>query len=198
MGEIHQFREIEDYVKTLSLNVENKFSNFLIYNYENINWDHYDRLSTYRQSYFEVTLDLTEGCNSLIDQFELPSITNRLTLISPHRLQTIKPHGDLKKPHKGYGILFKPEFIHAHSTNSNFLKDLPFFSHFNSPAISLEKNEINNVLNIIREIKREHDAGSTSSKQIIRHYLNILFLKAKQNYSASAYKARSISREQEI
>ena len=198
MSQIYKFREITDYIRALNFNIENKFSDFLIYHYEKINWDQINRLSKYRHEYFEITLDVTKGCDFSVDQFELPYVTNRLTLISPDRLQTIKTYSEIKEPSKGYGILFKPEFIQADSANGSFLKDFPFFNHLNSPSVTLEENDVDLFINIIRNIKHEHDSGSTLSTQIIRHYLNVLFLKAKQNYPHIANKAKIVSREQEI
>lgn len=198
MPQINTFREIDDYITTLGLNVKAKRSDFLVYNYEHANWEHYDRLSTYRQDYFEINLDISKGCNSLVDQFKLPAIANRLTLISPHRLQTTGSHDEVEDACKGYGILFKPEFIDADPANPHFLKDFPFFSHLNPPAISLNKEEANLLGDIIRKIKYEYDAHSALCNEIIKNYLNILFLKAKELYSSPSSRFKKTGRKQQI
>ncbi|SHF09188.1 AraC-type DNA-binding protein [Fodinibius roseus] len=198
MSQINIFREIDDYIRTLDLNVEAKRSDFLVFDYEHANWEHYDRLSTYRQHYFEINLDITKGCDSHVDQFELPTITNRLTLISPHRLQTTGSHEEMENACKGYGMFFKPEFIHANPANNTFLKDFPFFSHLNPPVISLNNDEIDLLADIIRKLKYEYDTRSVFSKEIIKNYLNILFLKAKELYSSPSNRYKNTSRNQQI
>lgn len=165
MSQILRFQEIDDYVRISNLNVESRFSDFLVYNFENANCADCDRLTSYRQSYFEINLDITEGCDSIVDQFKLPSISNRLTLISPNRLNTLIPHQKQKEKYKGYGIFFKPEFIHAGHTSGNFLKDFPFFNHFNSPSVSLKNDEIGSFVDIISNI--EHGYGKNGLTSII-------------------------------
>lgn len=198
MSQVQQFREIDDLISTLDLDVDKKFPDFLIYDYEQINHNNFCRLSVFRQNYFEINLDITEGCDSLVDQFELPPVNNRLTFISPHRLQTIKSDAEMNESYKGYGLLFKPEFIDTGANNNNLLKDFPFFSHRNAPAISLEEDEVVPFLEIIRQIKQEHDADGLFGKEIIKNYLNILFLKAKKTYSDTDATIKEVSREQEI
>lgn len=198
MSQINTFREFDDYISTLELQVEPKRSDFLVYDYEHANWEHYDRLSTYRQNYFEINLEITKGCNSLVDQFELPAITNRLTLISPYRLQTMGSPEEVEQACKGYGIFFKQDFIDADPANTHFLKDFPFFSHLNSPAISLSKEEASLLTDIIRKIKYEYDTRSAFSNEIIKNYLNILFLKARELYSSPSSTLKNTGRKQQI
>lgn len=198
MPQINTFREIGDLIKTLDLNVETKRSDFLVFDYEHAKWDNYDRLSTYSQHYFEINLDITKGCNSVVDQFELPTITNRLTLISPHRLQTTGSHEEIENTCRGYGIFFKPEFIDADLANTHFLKNFPFFSHLNSPAISLNISEASLLADIIQKIKHEYDTHGIYSKEIIKNYLHILFLKAKEFYSFPSSSLKNTGRKQQI
>ena len=198
MSHIQQFREISDYIKTLNLKLESRLPDFLIYSYENINHDGFAQLSAYRQHYFEINFEITEGCHMKVDQFDLRSAANRITLVSPHRLQTIQTHTAAEGPHEGYGILFSPEFISTNAGNASFLRDFPFFSPLNSPAITLKKNEVAYFNDIIRKIQYEYDHYNEFSKDIIKNYLHILFLKAKKNYYQPTDHLNTISREQEI
>jgi len=198
MSRIYKFNEISDFIRTQNLNVENKFPDFFIYNYEQIDWDRINQLSKYRHDYFEITLDKTKTCDFWVDQFEIPYVESRLTLISPDRLQTVTTYGAKKKSSKGYGMFFKPEFIQADFINRNVLRDFPFFSHFNTPVLILTEHDFNFFANIIQNIKYAYDRAESSSIQIIRHYLYILLLSAQQHYSPSSNKPGAVNREQEI
>jgi len=199
MAQIHKFQEIEDYIRTQNLNIQNKFHHFFIFDYEMINWSQYNPLPIYRQDYFEIALDVTAGCYISVDQFEIPSVKNRLTLISPDRLQTIKRYGSMNKSFKGFGLFFKPEFFQTAAANGHLFKKFPFFSPLNSPSVMLEDKDLGFFVDIIGKIKKEYDSNSLFSMEIIRHYLSILFLKAKQHYSkADDDKTDSLNREQLI
>lgn len=96
-------------------------------------------------------------------------------------------------------MFFRPEFIGADPVNGNLLQDFPFFSHLNTPFISLEKNEVDLFTDIIGRIQHEYEDEHTYSREIIKNYLHILFLKAKQNYPDPASQpANGVSRELEI
>lgn len=198
MRQILQFNEISDYISAMNLNLNSRYSDFFIYDYEKADPESCSLLTTFRQNYFEVTLDASEGCSTLVDQFELPTVENRLTLISPHRLQTFQPAPVPDKPHKGYGIFFKPDFINTEPGDTSFLKDYPFFSHFNAPFISLGKDEMVFYKDIIRKIQYEYENNGSFSRDIIKNYLNILFLKAKGSYPDSGHEIKSRSRDREI
>lgn len=183
MNKILHFNEIDDYLNAMNLNVESRYPDFLIYDYQTQHPDACTELQPFRQNYFEVSLEISKGCSSSVDQYELPPIENRLTLISPHRLQKMGTHNvQPDKSHMGYGIFFKPEFISTVSDNNRFVRDFPFFSYLNAPYISLEKKETAVYEDLIRKILAEQEIKSSYSRKIIQSYLNILFLKVKESY----------------
>jgi AraC family transcriptional regulator, transcriptional activator of pobA len=182
MDSILHFNEISDYANTMNLNVENRYSDFLIYNYQTLHPDACSELRPFRQNYFEITLELSKGCHFTVDRFELVPTENRLTLISPHRLQKYGGQSTSGSSHKGFGIFFKPEFIGTITGNNRFIRDFSYFSHLNAPHISLKKEETDVYEDLVQNIFSEYEANSSHSREIIQSYLNILFLKAKENY----------------
>lgn len=205
MKNLLEFTEIADYMATMNLGVESKFPDLLVYDYEQMNPEACTQLPAFRQNYFEVTLGITQSCISLIDQFELPKVKNQLLLISPHRLQTYQSNSEYPaevshRNCKGYGIFFKPEFIGSTSGNRQFLNDFPFFSHLNAPFISLENQEADFYSDIIQKILGEYKNNDIHSRDIIRKYLDILLMKARQLYpqTGSFLQNHVPSREREI
>ncbi len=200
MSPIRQFRQINDLIQTVQLKVAHKRPDFLIYDYEQVSHEGFAQLSAYRQHYFEITFEITEGCHLKVDQFDLPAAENRLTFLSPHRLLTLQTASSTPadRPHQGYGILFGPEFIQTDSQHPGFLRDFPFFHPLNLPAVSLQKNEVGYFKDIIYKIQYEYEHDSTFSQDIIRNYLNILFFKAKEQYQKAPNLSNPVSREQAI
>jgi AraC family transcriptional regulator, transcriptional activator of pobA len=198
MDSILQFDEITDYVHAMNLNTESRKPDFFIYDYKTQHPESCSLLHPFRHNYFEIALETTRSCDLSVDQFETPEAESRLTLISPHRLQTLRCAANNGQPHHGYSILFKPEFISTNSVHSRLLKDFPFFSHLNTPFISLDRKQSNFFEDLIRKIQVEHENYSTHSHQIIQHYLNILFLKAGESYQPADSPKPLKNRDREI
>lgn len=205
MNEVMEFINLDDYAAAMNLEMEIKFPDFLVYDYEQMNPEACNQLTAFRQNYFELTLELTQSCTSLIDQFELPETRNQLLLISPHRLQAFKSNlestaEEIHKNCKGFGIFFKPEFIGSILENRRFLNDFPFFSHLNAPFISLKNQDVDFYSDIIQKILSEYQNNDIYSRDIIRKYLDILLMKARQLYPESGSIPQNVvpSREWEI
>ena len=194
MQQIHQFKEISDHLRTRNLQIQEKLSDFVVYNWEEVNHDACADELPYRNHYFEIVLELASGCGLNVDQFEFPSTEGKLFFISPYRLQSC--NGDHNGGiGKGFTILFKPEFIHMSSPR---LQDFPFFDHFNSPGISLGEKEVNDMLELFAKIQLEYNNYGVYSREIIKNYLNILLLKGQSFYQYQLPSSGSISRDREI
>jgi AraC family transcriptional activator of pobA len=188
MTRVPPIQQINDYLKAINVHVTKPLNDFLVIDYGNLNLEHAVWLNTFRLGCFEVNLDLTPGCPIRVDSFELLSVANRLSLISPYRLQTtLSTAAPVKKelPHKGYGIFFSPGFMYGNFADQHLAKDLPFFSPFNTPTIYLNQATVGLFIDIIHKIQHEQDHFGAVSQEIIKSYLNILFLKAKQHYQNS-------------
>jgi AraC family transcriptional regulator, transcriptional activator of pobA len=195
---VQYFREISDCLKICRFPFESTLDGFVIYKYDDVELDSWIHLPVFRQNFYEICLEITQGCNFSIDQFEVPVSDNRLSFISPHRLYSIEPKSDDQKPLQGFSILFTQEFLGGQPANGQFFTDFPFFNHFNSPFISLEKSEADAFTEVFTKIYQEYKSRDGYSKDIILHYLNVLFLLGKRLYRNAARRSISVGREQEI
>lgn len=203
MKKVPRLQQITDYIKAIDVQVETRFSDFLIINYAQLDLRHVNWLPAYRPGYFEINLDLTAGCSIRVDEFQLTGVANRLTLISPQRLLVSMPTHTTITDHvfnhgfKGYSIFFNADFIQADIHNNNFLSAFPFFNPMKTPSLSLNDRETGQFIDIFNKIQYEYDNDAVFSKDIIKSYLNILFLKAKQYYHHTQAPV-AVSRELEI
>lgn len=199
MSAVHKFTEIDQYLAANKLNISTKFSDFLIYDWESVNWDTCLDDLPYRSHYFEVLLEEDAGCSLAVDQFNFTSVPGQYSLffISPYRLQSCQ-NSEEPIPHKGFSILFKPTFLHLHPSNTQFIRDFPFFDHANSPKISLPADHAADIVDLFHKIKYEYDNPHIVSRDIIKSYLHILMLKGKLLYDHQIQPTIGNSREQEI
>ena len=197
MASVIQFQHIDDFVERLQLGIRPKQSGFFILKYEHIPYECFENLEAYRQNYFEITLDVSQACSIRVDQFELPSQENRLTLVSPHRLQKILPQNISPDNCKGYSLFISPQFLGGAPGNYEFFKDFPFFDHLNFPAIVLERHDMTELYDLAGKIHYEYEQAGEWSADIIKNYLNILLLKAKQKYPIDSPRL-PLGRDQEI
>lgn len=185
-------------MKAVNVQVPRRLNDFLVVDYGSMDLKEVEWLQAFSLGCFEINLDLTPGCPIRVDTFELASAANRLMLVSPYRLQSSLPHTVPKTgSHKGYGIFFTPEFIYGNFGGESLAKDFPFFSPFNTPSLYLSNETAGLFIDIINKIQYEHDHYGVFSKEIIKNYLNVLFLKAKQYYH-NPRMLPSLNRETEI
>lgn len=98
---IKDYKNIDDYLWTSKLGVEKKLSDFIVYNNEDVSHNALISQKSYRHHYFEISLDISEGCSFQIDNFKFPLRGSRLMIISPRRLQTNISHRDLSQKVSG-------------------------------------------------------------------------------------------------
>jgi AraC family transcriptional regulator, transcriptional activator of pobA len=196
--QVQYFREISDCLKIYRFPFEYTLDGFFIYKYDEVDVDAWIHLPVFRQNFYEICLETSRGCNFTIDQFEVPASEYRLSFISPHRLYSVESKPDDQQPLQGFSILFTPEFLGSQPTHGQFLTDFPFFNHFNSPFIALEKGEADAFTEVFTKIHQEYRSRDGYSKDIISHYLNVLFLLGKRLYRNAARRSIAMGREQEI
>jgi AraC family transcriptional activator of pobA len=196
--EIRYYKEISDFVKKCNLPVKLQTPDFLIFNYDEVPGDSWVDLARYRQNYFEISLEITRGCSFMIDQFEFPAQANRVSFVCPHRLYSVKAHTENQPTYKGYTIFFTENFIRSENLQAGFLKDYPFFNRFNPPFISLDIAATTTLEDIFQKMHVEYQRFDALSREIILHYLHVLFLLGKRYYKGAAYKESSLNRSQVI
>ncbi|MEI3800461.1 MULTISPECIES: helix-turn-helix domain-containing protein [unclassified Chitinophaga] len=196
MKRIQEFNEISDYIKKTDLPASPRVSDFFIYSWSGIEGDACVNEVPYRNHYFEIILEVDPGCDLSVDDFVFPAGQSRLFFVSPYRLLSCK-ETKIGSPGNGFSVLFKPEFIHATLSGPGFLRDFPYFSHLNSPGVTLTSGEKDDILELLGKIQQEYD-DSIYGREIIKNYLHILLLKGRKFYEQQASTTTSFSREQKI
>ncbi len=198
MANIHHFSEIHDYLRAVNLSVPARDPDFLIYNFSNDCHENFEEIPPYRNGFYEITVDFSKGCSLKIDEHDVPITSNRLTLVSPYRLQSVTGHATDIEPVKGFSLFFKPDFLGLDIGNHHLLNDFPFFNPTNYPALSFGEREGTEIMDLMHRIHQEYINRDLHSKEIIKNYIHILLLKAANFYSHKPTSINGVGREQEI
>lgn len=176
---VKEYRKIDDYVKTANLGVDMPLDDFLIYSYQDVNQDAQLTQNAYRHHFYELTLDINEGCSYQVDAFNLPLKGNRLTIIAPKRLQSNIAHRDLPQESCGYSIFFEKNFFGTHFNENLFECDFQFLRPDFYPSFELSEKQLKELINIFTIINYEQKEYGFQSKETIRSLTNVIFEKTK-------------------
>ncbi len=197
MLSIKDFKHIKEYLAYTNLLVGHQIDDFIVYDFRQVNDDAEMTLRGYRHHFYEITLEVSNGCVFEVDQFKFSGANNLLSIIGPRRLQSVEVHQATKAFGNGYTLFFSPDFLPQLARHDKLANDFPFLRPSVSPAIQLNKQTIQEVVNLFGLIKYEHDQYGPASLEVIRAYLAALLAKGRQHYQpADAPVART--REQEL
>lgn len=176
---IKDYKNIDDYVKTSRLEVEKPLDDFLIYSYQDIDSNVQWTQNAYRLHFYELTLDINEGCSFQVDGFCLPLQGNRLSIIAPNRLQTNLVHQDLPQKGDGFSIFFERDFLGLHFNEGMYKNDFLFLRPDFSPSFRLSDKQLNELTNLFNLIKYEQKEYGDKSRETIRNLTKVIFEKAR-------------------
>jgi AraC family transcriptional regulator, transcriptional activator of pobA len=196
LNDIKHFRNIGEYVERYGLATKPK-AEFYIMRYREIKELSNLHITSFRNSFFEISLDISVGCPFLVDNFTCDSERNRISIISPFRLQSI--YSDITHSTKelnGYSLFFNADFLEFNVENRNLLNRLPFFGHNVSPTLQLGDDTIEEFIHLFERIIFHQNQPTLESESIIKHYINVLLLLLR-NYSRDE-SMQPINRESQI
>lgn len=197
ISEIKYFGNISEYVERYGFAAATQNADFYALRYEEIQELSSIYINSFRNSFFEISLDLSEGCSYSVDNFKCASGKNRITIVSPFRLQSIySSETQSTEALKGYSLFFSAEFLEFNTENRNLINWLPFIGHTVSPVLQLNDDTVQEFINLFDRILFHHKHPNSESKNIIKHYVSILLLLLK-NHSTNE-NIKSLSRESQI
>src|SRR5688500_6934343 len=102
---ITKFEAIGDYIRRFGFDASQS-PDFCVYRYSDVTAFSNFNIRGFRNNFFEISLDLSDGCQYFVDNFKCLSGKNKISVISPSRLQSIVtsdvPSGQIS----GYSLFF--------------------------------------------------------------------------------------------
>lgn len=73
VADVQVFSEIRMFAEQIGITHTHKSENFLIYSFEQEKQIDFNNTMSYRQDYYELMIDITEGCSFSIDNTIIPA-----------------------------------------------------------------------------------------------------------------------------
>lgn len=145
----------------------------------------------HRHSYYEVCLFMNGAGKHEIDFNTYPILSNSVHFLSPGQVHRIFRDKD----YHGYLIVFSSEFFPlGASRQENPLFYFPFFNNPTLlPVLDLDGQAFDEILLLVRQMKKESDLEQQSTSEILRAYLQLLLLKCKRHYMWKFAEKQNIS-----
>jgi len=139
---------------------------------------------------FYLVLLITKGSGShTIDFKEYDVSPGAFFIVSPGQIHQWK----LSKDVDGYILFFTKEFF-LHDFNTEKLTRLPFFnSTFSLPVFNLDEEEIEEIQSKYELIHKEYNNRSLSYEEMIRTYLNAMFIILSRVYLTESKKGQKFN-----
>ncbi|WP_299121461.1 helix-turn-helix domain-containing protein [uncultured Tenacibaculum sp.] len=175
--EIH-INSINELLKHLNLVENQKHEHFHIISFSDRNLKIPKRLNIKSENYFEITFSRKGNTEVLIDGELFHSRKNQIGFLSPKqsiRIDNSKGLGDKE----GYILFFTVDFLRNFRTVFNLIQHFPFFNIHFSPIYFIENEKSELFLELMKKMYDKFNHSSENNFEIIKSYLNILLLEAK-------------------
>ena len=130
---------------------------------------------------FYLILTITKGSGvHYIDSTKYKVQPGAMFIISPGQIHK----WDLTQDTDGYVLFFTKKYFLL-DFNSERLTNLPFLqSTFSQPCILLEPTEVSQIISVFNKVEEEYSGRNLNYHELIRIYLNEIFIKLARFYSA--------------
>ncbi|WP_235954613.1 helix-turn-helix domain-containing protein [Cyclobacterium salsum] len=133
----------------------------------------------HRHKYYEICVFITGAGRHEIDFESHPIHSNSVHFLSPGQIHLISREND----YHGYLMVFSRDFYGLEAGQEDILFALPFFNNPTLvPILNLSRDDFDELLHLIRSIRKEYLHWDGFTSEILRHFLQIFLIKCKQYY----------------
>ena len=131
----------------------------------------------HRHDYYELFIFENGGGTHLIDFRELNIFPCSAQLVAPGQVHHLKRSNESV----GYALLFQESFINHHVENIKFVSKFAYMEmEAYSPVFGFNKEEFENIMQILYMINKECERKEQLNYEVIRQLLNIIILNCRR------------------
>lgn len=136
----------------------------------------------HKTDFFEISVIVEDTTNIKIGEYHIDDINSTAITISPHQVKSLHPIDVASKTNygKGYVIYFKPEFIGSSVKSFDIMKEFSFFKIQTTPVYHLNKEQLEEVVNILERMHEETKNNRINNYEIIKSYFFLLLYQIKR------------------
>ncbi len=165
---------MQETIKTYTVVSKNSDFNFRIQRIEDIYTERNGEADEpHRHDYFTVILIKEASGKHIIDFKGYDLQAKQVYFVSPGQIHQVIE----EKKSFGYVILFSPEFLAENQIPCYFIEDLNLFNdHGNSPPLSLNDKEVDQLLTFCGEMHKIQDSDLKYMEQAISSYIKLFLI----------------------
>lgn len=178
-----EYRHIAAYCQSTQLGVRSYVDGFLAYRFDEVGENANLSQGSYRHHYYELSLEINEGCSFQIDGYSYPVQAERLSIIAPQRLQSNTVVPEYKHSSQGFTLFVEPNFWGDWAQNQLLANDFSFLRAGSEPVCSLNARQLDEVQQLFSLIHQEQSHGH-AARTSLQHLLMVVLEKAKLFFQA--------------
>lgn len=193
---IQTFHEIKDYYRTTGIRLSNIMDDFACFEFSDLHDEIQPNIRAYANNFYEITFDIKSECNFKIDTFSFEGATRQLSVISPHRVQSVEISDNFTaNDNKGFTVFFDTNFI---SNTVKLKKQFPFLNRQYSPQILLTERTLDELRTLFNIIRYEYLNYGNSSREVLQNLVLAVLNKAVKDYKHLPPQNKILSKEEAI
>lgn len=138
-----------------------------------------DQINIRSESYFEVTVSRKSNTKVMIDKTKFDTNRDMITFISPGQTININ-RSEERSDKEGFMLFFTVDFLDFSPTIYNVIQRFPYYNMNFSPVYFLDKEQSQLFHELMEKIYQKFKAPNPDNFEIIKSFLTILLLEAKQ------------------
>lgn len=179
-----EYRRIANYIASTRLGIQPQLSDFLAYRFEEVDEQATMSKALYKHHFYELSLEINEGCSFQIDGFDYPLQGKRLSIIAPQRLQSNTVHADYQRNSKGFSVFIEPTFLGEWTQNQLLSNHFHFLHAGAEPVCNLNQKQLYELEQLFTFMHQEQQYGDIA-RSSLQHLLLVVFEKAKGFFKAT-------------
>lgn len=173
-----EYRHIAAYCQSTQLGARSYLDGFLAYRFDEVGENANLSQGPYRHHYYELSLEINEGCSFQIDGYSYPVQAERLSIIAPQRLQSNTVVPEYKHSSQGFTLFVEPNFWGDWAQHQLLANDFSFLRAGSEPVCRLNARQLAEMQQLFSLIHQEQTHGH-AARTSLQHLLMVVLEKAK-------------------
>ncbi len=138
----------------------------------------------HRHAYYEICIFINGAGSHMIDFNTFSIKSNSIHFLTPGQVHLISR----EEHYHGFLMVFSRDFYSLGLQDEDLLITLPFFNNNTSePILNLTREEFDELLDIIKHLRKDYKRDSEIREDVLRSYLHIFLLKCRYFFNRNYF-----------
>ena len=183
MNEMLHFPTLQAYCQGIGISTP-QWEDFDIRSFEENMKSVRHQMPPFKHEFYAIALKLDGEGIAATGNYQTPKAGATIFFNSPYQIT----HWDIAPDWKGYYVIFSEDFLFGRSRR--LIEQFPFLLVDNTIPMSIDDAEARLFTSTFRDIHSEFHSDLADSREVIRHYLEILLVKTSRTFNRLVNKDR--------